>query len=921
MASVVPGYEYDIFISYRQKDNKNDGWVTEFVNQFKGELESTFKEDVSVYFDINPHDGLLETHDVDASLKEKLKCLVFIPIISRTYCDPKSFAWEHEFKAFVEHASQDMFGLKVKLPNGNITNRVLPVRIYDLDNEDIKSVESVLGGVLRGVGFIYKSTGINRPLRSKEDNPQENLNHTNYRDQINKLAIATDEILTSLKKETPQKGEEKDLFKEVPEDVIEDKIRENLKESKDKRVKHSVLKYSLLIGLGVLVILLVLFGVQMYSRQKKLLWAKNIQIPAIQKLISENSSVPIRAYEMALEAAKIIPGDSDLMRLWTSISVGLSIETDPSVTDVFWKLYDKPESQWTYLGKTPLQNIRIPMNFLRIKIEKKGYDSVLIAGPLGNWSYMWSDLIKIKLDSSILLPDNMVRIPPGKASNTIAGLEKYLGKQVDEFLMDRYEVTNKEYKRFIDSGGYKIRKYWKYPILSEGKEISWEEAMNLFLDKTGKPGPSTWEVGTFPEGKENHPVAGISWYEAEAYADFIHKKLPTIFQWDMVVQTSNAMNIIPLSNFNGISTVPVGEMEGFSSFGIYDLAGNVREWCLNEGNHPWQRYNLGGGWNDPTYFFNTSITQDALDRSISNGFRCIEILSGDTTIDELSKKIPFEFRDYRKEKPVDDKLFDFFRRQYLYDKSPLNAVVTTVRENDAARTEKATIDAAYNKERLVIYILLPKQYQPPYQPIIYYPGSGAIMTKDALSHEIANLNFIVKSGRALILPVYKSTYERSDELKSTNPDETVLYKEHVIMWQKDIGRTIDYLESRSDILTDKIGYIGNSWGGRMGGILPAVETRIKAVVLNAAGMRMSMTLPEVDPLNFLPRIYQPALVINGRYDYLNPVETSQMPMFDLLGTKDKDKKILLYDSGHGAPALDLIRESLTWFDKYLGSVK
>ena len=156
MASIIPGYEYDIFISYRQKDNKHDGWVTEFVDNLKGELESTFKEEISVYFDINPHDGLLETHDVDASLKEKLKCLIFIPIISRTYCDPKSFAWEHEFKAFVEQASKDQFGLKVKLPNGNVASRVLPVRIHDLDSADIKLCESIIGGVLRGVDFIYK---------------------------------------------------------------------------------------------------------------------------------------------------------------------------------------------------------------------------------------------------------------------------------------------------------------------------------------------------------------------------------------------------------------------------------------------------------------------------------------------------------------------------------------------------------------------------------------------------------------------------------------------------------------------------------------------------------------------------------------------------------------------------------------------
>ena len=199
MASLIPGYEYDIFISYRQKDNKYDGWVTEFVDNLKRELEATFKEEISVYFDINPHDGLLETHDVDASLKEKMKCLVFIPIISRTYCDPKSFAWEHEFKAFIDQASHDQFGLKVNLPNGNVASRVLPVRIHELDTNDLRLCESLLGGVFRGVDFIYKSAGVNRPLRANEDHPQNNLNTIYYRDQINKLANAIEDIIKSLK--------------------------------------------------------------------------------------------------------------------------------------------------------------------------------------------------------------------------------------------------------------------------------------------------------------------------------------------------------------------------------------------------------------------------------------------------------------------------------------------------------------------------------------------------------------------------------------------------------------------------------------------------------------------------------------------------------------------------------------------------
>jgi tetratricopeptide (TPR) repeat protein len=221
MSSIIEGYNYDIFISYRQKDNKGDRWVSEFVDTLKTELESTFKEEISVYFDIDPHDGLLETHDVDASLKEKLKCLVFIPIISRTYCDSKSFAWEHEFKAFVEQASKDQFGLKVKLPNGNVASRILPVRIHDLDIDDIKQCESFLGGVLRGVEFIYKEPGVNKPLTSNDDE-KKNLNNTKYRIQINKVANALKEIINGLSALTAQVIKEKDRneisFKEVRED-------------------------------------------------------------------------------------------------------------------------------------------------------------------------------------------------------------------------------------------------------------------------------------------------------------------------------------------------------------------------------------------------------------------------------------------------------------------------------------------------------------------------------------------------------------------------------------------------------------------------------------------------------------------------------------------------------------------------------
>ena len=198
MPSLLPGLEYDIFISYRHKDNKYDGWVSEFVANLRKELEATFKQDVSIYFDENPHDGLRETHDVDRSLASKLNCIIFIPIISQTYCDPESFAWQHEFLEFIRLSSGDHIGKQVRLSNGNVASRILPIKIHDLDKADKDLLERELKGVLRSIDFIFKSPGVNRPLSFREEHSQDNLNKTYYRDQINKVANAIKEIISSL---------------------------------------------------------------------------------------------------------------------------------------------------------------------------------------------------------------------------------------------------------------------------------------------------------------------------------------------------------------------------------------------------------------------------------------------------------------------------------------------------------------------------------------------------------------------------------------------------------------------------------------------------------------------------------------------------------------------------------------------------
>ncbi len=197
MAIISEGFEYDIFISYSQNDNKYDGWVKQFVANLNKELEATIKSRINIYFDENPHSGLPGTPNFENILNNKLKSIIFIPILSRTYCDINSYTWQHEFLSFNKMIKEARHSKEVKLRNGNITGRILPVRIHNLDTEDLKMLQDKLVGQLKSIDFIYMEPGVNRPLRP-EDKEEKNLNKTRYRNQINKVANLIKEILVNI---------------------------------------------------------------------------------------------------------------------------------------------------------------------------------------------------------------------------------------------------------------------------------------------------------------------------------------------------------------------------------------------------------------------------------------------------------------------------------------------------------------------------------------------------------------------------------------------------------------------------------------------------------------------------------------------------------------------------------------------------
>jgi hypothetical protein len=199
MASIISGYEFDIFVSYRHNDNKYDGWVSEFVEKLKQELDATLKDKLSIYFDNNPRDGLQDIYQVDQSISNKIKSLIFIPIVSQTYCDVQSFAWKNEFKVFKNESANDAIGQTIKLNNGNYASRILPVKIHEIDTEDLRLLETELSGALRSIDFIYREKGVNRPLRAIDDDYINNNDQILFRNQINKLANAIKELVQGIK--------------------------------------------------------------------------------------------------------------------------------------------------------------------------------------------------------------------------------------------------------------------------------------------------------------------------------------------------------------------------------------------------------------------------------------------------------------------------------------------------------------------------------------------------------------------------------------------------------------------------------------------------------------------------------------------------------------------------------------------------
>ena len=530
------------------------------------------------------------------------------------------------------------------------------------------------------------------------------------------------------------------------------------------------------------------------------------------------------------------------------------------------------------------------------------------------------------LDKIGSIPRDMVRVK---------GVVTAIGK-LDDFFIDKYEVTNKKFKEFIIAGGYRNRKFWKERFVSNKKELAWEEAIGEFVDQTGQPGPAGWQAGDHPEGQAEYPVSGVSWYEAAAYAEWTGKSLPTVSHWNIArgryspllefPQFGGLAIFTPFSNFKGRGPVAVGSLQGMTAYGALDMAGNVREWCLNEA--PEGRVIRGGAWDDYTYMFNNVSQAPAMDRSAKNGIRCTLYPEPGRIPRSALRALKVEnLSVFFKETPVTESIFRVYRDQFSYDRTDLHPRVETPRKSSGDWIqERISFDAAYGGERITAYLFLPRHSLPPYQAVIFVGGGFEFerSSRDIENHYIFSmfLSFILKNGRAVLFPVYKGTFERGNpKMAETMIQWDSHHSSEIFVQQfKDYRRCIDYMQTRGDIDSRKLAYYGASWGGIIRPIILAIEDRLKAGVLVAGGL-VSEFRPETNPMNYLTRVKQPTLMLNGRFDTGLPAETSSKPMFDLLGTPAKDKRQVFYDTDHVPPVNEIIKETLAWLDKYLGPVK
>jgi dienelactone hydrolase len=313
---------------------------------------------------------------------------------------------------------------------------------------------------------------------------------------------------------------------------------------------------------------------------------------------------------------------------------------------------------------------------------------------------------------------------------------------------------------------------------------------------------------------------------------------------------------------------------------------------------------------------------DPFSRSALNGFRCVKPGAKWAGRHYLSGPIPVASLDPAIPSSPSAEVFAASRHLYQSDHTNLQLMVESTIQTPSWRRETLRFVNDIGKDKLLAYLFLPVATRPTYQCIIFVPSADAFQAKSGA--DIRPAEYILQSGRAILYPIFWGTYDRfsgvpSDPENSGYPSPMFI-REGLIAWKRDLGRSLDYLQTRKDI--GKIGYLGVSAGANFGPVLLSGEDRVKAAVfLSGAMPRHFRVMPESNPVNFAPHVTIPILMINGRYDSVSTPD-EQESMLRSLGTSPDEKRRVVVESGHSVFAPEVLKitshGALAWFDRYLG---
>jgi eukaryotic-like serine/threonine-protein kinase len=674
--------------------------------------------------------------------------------------------------------------------------------------------------------------------------------------------------------------------------------------------RHPWLAPAKLIPAAIAIVLLAGAGAWAWRGSERRHWARVEAMPVITRLNAADQR--LAAFLLLKDAERYAPADSQFVNYGEAYTRLIAIMSSPSGATVAIQDYLTPDGAWYALGETPLKNVRVPRGYFRWKVSKPGVGEYVTA-PMND------DEMRFPLDSALGAPEGMVRVGAMQWGDFIAFVGWVGPYKLPAFYIDRLEVTNRQYQEFVDKGGYDQAKYWDEKFLQHGRQLTREQAMALFRDPTGRPGPSTWEGGHFPEGRGDYPVSGVSWYEARAFAAFAGKSLPVFAQWFAAAPADVARYVVQTSNISRSDPAPVGSFKGLGPYGTYDMAGNVREWTESALDAD-RRFILGGAAQSQSYVYADPEALSPFDRSPENGIRCVRNVA--PLPPNATRPVKPLDRDFTTYRPASDEVFRAYLSTYAYAKAPLNAKVDgVVHDSRDWRKEKITVNAAYGNERMPAYLFLPKNVRPPYQAVVFFPSARVldIPTSETLG-DTAFFDYIVQSGRAVLYPVYKETYERRARNGLPGASQEI---DLTIQRSRDLGRALDYLQTRSDIAGDKLAYLGVSMGAAEGVIYTTLaQDRLKAVVLMDGGYFLGPAPAGGDQADFAPRLKKPVLMVNGRYDFSFSLERSQLPLFRMLGTPTADKQHVVLETPHDVRAQRpaMVSAVLGWLDKYLGRV-